>query len=275
MGLMRFLRGLLVLILLVVVAFGVAYYFAGRADGPAIAINQPSVIGQAGTLDVTIDTPDAVLSELRIEISQQGKTFRVLQPGAPSEGVVKETANRLHITRPIGKKWLPELQSGPATVKVTASRPVLRGLRHAVSEATREVQVRLEPPRLAVVSTHHFVNVGGSEMIVYRVTPPDVESGVRVGDVNYPGFPGAEAGLSDPALKVAFLVLPYNQQPNTPMELYARDVAGNGATAQFDHRTFPKAFRSSRIPLDDAFLSRIVPSIAVKSPMFVPFGSSL
>ena len=31
-------------------------------------------------------------------------------------------------------------------------------------------------------------------MIVYRVTPPDVESGVRVGDVTYPGFPATGAG---------------------------------------------------------------------------------
>ena len=31
-------------------AFGVAYYMAGNADGPAITINQPSIIGQGGTL---------------------------------------------------------------------------------------------------------------------------------------------------------------------------------------------------------------------------------
>jgi murein DD-endopeptidase MepM/ murein hydrolase activator NlpD len=50
------------------------------------------------------------------------------------------------------------------------------------------------------------------------------------------------------------------------MELYARDVAGNEARAQFEHRVFPKAFRKSTIPLDDKFLSRVVPSILQGSP---------
>ena len=49
--------------------------------------------------------------------------------------------------------------------------------------------MRLEPPRIAVLSTKHYVNHGGSELVVYKATPPDVASGVRVGDVEYPGFP--------------------------------------------------------------------------------------
>ena len=106
-----------------------------------------------------------------------------------------------------------------------------------------------DPPARPVVSTHHYINLGGSEMIVYRVTPSDVESGVRVGDVTYPGFPGAGAGLTDPALKVAFFALLYNQTPDVTMELFARDAAGNESRAQFEHRVFPKKFRNSTIPL--------------------------
>ena len=70
----------------------------------------------------------------------------------------------------------------------------------------------------------------------------------------YPGFPGTARDLSDPELKVAFFALLYNQTPDTPMEIFARDVAGNERAAQFEHRMFPKKFRNSRIPLDDKFL---------------------
>jgi murein DD-endopeptidase MepM/ murein hydrolase activator NlpD len=143
---------------------------------------------------------------------------------------------------------------------------VLRGLRQVSSESSRDVQVRLTPPRVSVVSTHHYVNQGGAEMLVYRVSPSDVESGVRVGTVTYPGFPGKGAGLNDPELKVAFFALLFNQQPDTPMEVFARDAAGNEARAQFEHRVFPKVFRSSRIPVDDKFLSRVVPAILQSSP---------
>ena len=163
---------------------------------------------------------------------------------APADAMVTD-GDRVRITRPIGKKTLPELESGPATLRVSASRPVLRGLRQVSSEASRDIQVRLTPPRVAVVSTHHYVNQGGAEMIVYRVTPPDAESGVRVGDVTYPGFPASGARLSDPELKVAFFALLYNQAPDTPMEVFARDIAGNEARAQFEHRVFPKKFRNS------------------------------
>src|SRR5436189_294127 len=81
---------------------------------------------------------------------------------------------------------------------------VLRGFREVASETTRDVQVRLDPPRASVLSTFHYVNLGGAEFVVYRATPADVESGVRVGDRVYPGFPGTAVGISDPAVRVAF-----------------------------------------------------------------------
>ena len=95
---------------------------------------------------------------------------------------------------------------------------------------------------------HHFVNHGGSEMVVYRATPPDVESGVHVGDLEYPGFPAPGAGVTgaDPALRVAFFALLYDQDLNTPIALFARTRPATRRTAAFDHRVFPKPFQQSR-----------------------------
>jgi murein DD-endopeptidase MepM/ murein hydrolase activator NlpD len=75
---------------------------------------------------------------------------------------------------------------------------------------------------------------------------------------------------------VAFFALLYNQGPDTPMELFARDIAGNEGRAQFEHRVFPKRFRNSTIPLDDRFLSRVVPAILQSSPdLQAPAGELL
>ena len=272
---MRFLRWLFFLVILAGIGLGVAYYVAGTLDGPVISIRQPSVVGQAASLDVIIDAPGAELSALTVQMEQKGRTFPILDlVSAPPDTIVRQ-GDRLSITRPVGKNALPELQSGTATLRVTASRPVLRRLRHVSSSASREVQVRLDPPRVTVISTHHYINVGGSEFIVYRVTPPDAESGVRVGEVTYPGFSGSAAGLTDPSLKIAFFALLFNQKPDTAMEVFARDVAGNEARAQFEHRVFPKRFRSSTIPLDDAFLSRVVPRILERSPQLRASTSDL
>jgi len=117
------------------------------------------------------------------------------------------------------------------------------------------------------VSTHHYVNHGGSEMVVYRASPPDVRSGVRVGDVEYPGFPASGAGVAaDPALEVAFFALLHDQDLNAPIAVFAQDEAGNQAKVSFVEKIFPKPFKRSKIELDDRFLQRVVPEILEHAP---------
>ena len=95
------------------------------------------------------------------------------------------------------------LANGPAKLTVTASRQVFFGLRTVESSVTRDLQVRLDPPRVAVTSIHHFINLGGAEFVVLRATPEDVDAGVKVGDVEYRAYPGSAVGIADPALRVA------------------------------------------------------------------------
>ncbi len=157
---------------------------------------------------------------------------------------------------------------------------MLRGIRTIQSSAAKDVQVRLERPRVSVVSTHHYVNQGGTEMVLYRVSPEDVDSGVLVGEVEYPGYPATGAvaegvKITDPALRVAFFALLYDQNANTPMRVFARDAAGNSARADFDFRIFPKAFKRSKIELDDKFLDRVVPAILEGTTEVKPEGDTL
>ncbi|MBW8895242.1 MAG: M23 family metallopeptidase, partial [Acidobacteria bacterium] len=170
---------------------------------------------------------------------------------------------------------------GPARIVVTASRAVLRGLRTLEASQTHDVQVRLERPQVAIVSSKHYINLGGSEMVVYRVTPGDVTSGVLVGDLEYPGYPASGAStvegvkLDDPALRIAFFALRYDQDLKTPIRLFARDEAGNTARGDFDYTTFPKPFKKSKIPLDDKFLDRVVPAILAGTTEVKPEGDNL
>jgi len=143
---------------------------------------------------------------------------------------------------------------------------VLYGMRNASTEATRDVQVRLEPPQASILSTFHYVNLGGAEFVVYRATPADVESGVRVGDRSYPGFPATAIGVqNDPALHVAFFALSYDQDVNTPISVFATDPAGNTALAAVDHMAFTKPFSRSTIPID-TWVARVVPPIVANTP---------
>ena len=270
------------LVLVLLLAAGGVFLYAGRLAGPGIEIDKPEkVMGAATPLEVVVEAPGANLEELQIVLEQNGKQFPLFsladQQGAQ---VRQDGADRIVVSREIGKKAVPELQSGNARIVVNAARKVVYGIRTVRSTAARDVRIRLERPRISVVSTHHYVNHGGSEMVVYRATPEDVTSGVVVGDVEYPGFPASGATvegvkIADPAMRVAFFALLHDQDRNTPIRLFARDEAGNTARADFDYRVFPKPFKRSRIPVDDKFLDRVVPAILEGTSEVKPEGDNL
>lgn len=280
----------MVVVLLLVI--GGAFVAAGWMAGPAIAIDQPEkFVGASTPLKVTVTSPGTI-DGIEVAFEQdQKRTSLVSQAGlnafsggasatAPDPQVAFEESGAIVVTHEMSKQTIPSLASGPARIVVTASRPVLYGLRTITTEAARDVTVRLERPRVGAISTHHFVNHGGAEVVVYRVSPEDVVSGVRVGDVEYPGFPAAGAApaggtLTDSAVRIAFFALRHDQALNTPIRLFARDEAGNLTLADFDKRTFPKRFPQRRIELKDADMERLVPLILEGTTEIRPQGSTL
>ncbi|MFT3907760.1 MAG: M23 family metallopeptidase [Steroidobacteraceae bacterium] len=260
----------LLFVVLLALAAGATWYCAGRGTAPVIDIQSPTTaIGAAGRLELAIDTPNGQLNRLTVSIEQQGVVMPVYV--FPGEGAVQPSQagpNRVTLVGTIGKQQAPQLVAGKATVIVSAERPVLFGYQHIRTTVRRDVEVRFEPPTVAALSTFQFINLGGSEMVVYRVSPADVDSGVRVGEYEYRGYPASGAGIpnADPGLRVAFFALLWDQDPAAPMALYARDAVGNEAHAPFDYRVFPKVYKHSRIELDDRYLARVVPPILQNSP---------
>jgi murein DD-endopeptidase MepM/ murein hydrolase activator NlpD len=268
---MRFLfRSVLFLLATAGLGYGGAYLYAGTQPGPAITVRTPEkYVGQATPLEFSVDTPDGRFSRIEAVLEQGGERAIVFSTD-PSKGragrVEHDAANRLSVTRHIGKQALPALKAGPATLTITASRPVMYGIRTIESSVRRDLEVRLDPPRVAVLSLHHFINQGGPEFVVFRATPADVAAGVRVGVVEYPAFAGTSVGVQDPAVRVAFFALSYDQDRAVPISVFAHDVAGNQVTADIDRRVFPKPVARSRIEIDDGFLQRVVPAIAQNTP---------
>jgi murein DD-endopeptidase MepM/ murein hydrolase activator NlpD len=265
-SMLRWLAGLLIL---AASAIGILYFIAGRGTPPTIAIEKPDrAVGQEGSLEVSIQ--GQLPTSVSIRLEQEGRSVPLFTLDAPQSATVTqgEEGYGLRIVRPFGKRHIPELQQGQARIVVDASRPSFLDLRILSNSAARDIQVRLDPPRIAGLSTHHYVNQGGTEMVVYRATPPDAASGVRVGTLEYPGYPAVGAGIpnADPSVKVAFFALLPDQPASTPIALFARDEAGNESTAAFVNQVFQKSFKRSRIALDDGFLQRVVPEILNHSP---------
>src|SRR2546430_3596475 len=115
---MRWLLGLIVVLL---IAFGCAYVIAGRGAPPRIAIDKPErVIGQAGSLDVTADAPNARFTALTITLEQNGKSYPLFAlngapaGAAPSASITQVDRNRTRISRALGQQRGPELQAAAA-----------------------------------------------------------------------------------------------------------------------------------------------------------------
>jgi murein DD-endopeptidase MepM/ murein hydrolase activator NlpD len=259
--------------LLVVVALGAgAYIGAGRAPGPAIEILQPTrLIGRTARFEASIDATDGVLTDVTAVIEQGDVSVPLFSLSVPDDAeITQETETRVRISRTLTRETHPELAAGPATIVVHATRSVLFGLRERESTIRLDVEARFDPPRLAVLSSFHYVNHGGAELIVYRVTPSDSESGVRVGGRVFPGYPASTAGVegADESMRVALFALLHDQELDAPMRLFARDEAGNEAEIAFDRRVFPQRFRRSRITISDRFLEQVVPDIVARSDEF-------
>jgi murein DD-endopeptidase MepM/ murein hydrolase activator NlpD len=275
---MRYLLGLLLILLL---AAGGVFLYAGRMPGPAIQITKPvKYVGQSAAVEVAITAPGARLSDFSVAFEQNGKQTPLVSLAQPGNAEIKQDGDTVRVTRTFTRNDVPDLKTGPARIVVTAKRPVLYDLRKTTASAAHDVTVRLERPQVSVISSKHYVNLGGSEMVVYKAIPADVESGVMVGDLKYRGYPASGAkmegvNITDPTVKIAFIALRYDQDVNTPMYAYARDEAGNSARAEFDHLTFPKPFKKSRIPLDDKFIERVVPAILETTNEVNPQGSTI
>ena len=259
---MRFFKLILVgIVLLAIAGAAGAWYLAGREPGPSIAIGSPQkYVGRSTPLSVTVES-DSPVTAPEIAIEQGGQSMAVTPEKIDWAGTGK-----VNVSGSVGKSSHPALANGPARLIVTARRDAFFGMRQTASTVTQDLEVRLDPPRVAVISLHHFINAGGAEFVVMRATPSDVEAGIQVGEARYPMYPGSAVGITDPDVRVGFFAWRHDQDAKTRLSAYARDAAGNQVTAPFDYKPFPKRFLDSKIPIDQRFLDRVVPAIASNTP---------
>jgi murein DD-endopeptidase MepM/ murein hydrolase activator NlpD len=258
---------LFTIVVLGVLVLGGAWLWAGRQSGPQVQLRQPDkFVGLSSPLELVAEAPGGRFSRLDVTVEQNGRSYPVFSLDQPSQATTRQdTADRLFVMRRVGKQSIPDLQAGAARIVVHAARPVVYGIRQAETTVTRDVQVRLEAPRVAVLSKFHYINHGGAEFVVFTASPSDVEAGVRVGEVTYPAYPGSAVGISDPNTRVAFFALLPDQDLDTPVQVFARDPAGNQAVTSVEHMPFPKPFGKSNIDIDN-WVGRVVPPIVANTP---------
>ena len=263
------LRSILALLVVAAVVVGGLYTIAARGTPPSLTILQPDrPVGDKGTLEFTAASDGGVTS-LTVTIDQGGRTRQLFSlTDIQGATIAVPDVDHIHVFRPFGKQTDPDLQAGTAQIVVAATRRSFLGLKTLSATASKSIEIRLDPPRVRVLSTHHYVNHGGSEMVLYQALPPGVTSGVRVGGIEYTGFPVAGQGMPDagPGVNAAFFALLPDQAMNTDIKVFARNSTGAEVTASFVDNLFEKTFRKSRIDVDDRYFAKVVPGIIEHTP---------
>jgi murein DD-endopeptidase MepM/ murein hydrolase activator NlpD len=246
----------------------ISFLFAcSRAEGtaPTVAFDRDfKALGSKPSLSLTVSDAGTGLNHVTIHLKQKDQDV-VLSDDTFAKAAAPKTKT-YELGELIAEKFKP--QDGPATLTVTATDHALRNfLGGNRVETTRQFQFSVTPPQLEVLSGQHYINQGGSECVVYRISSTVTSSGVQVGKRFFPGYPVANAPAGgDRKLYFALFALEYDEPVDTEMNVVARDAVGNEITASFWHKVFPKKFRTRDIPLEDAFIQKVVPEITSHTP---------
>src|ERR1019366_3055118 len=103
----------------------------------------------------------------------------------------------------------------------------------------------------------HYINQGGMELAVMTPGGSWSEAGVKVGKYTFRSFPLP----GHPEQRFAMFAYPWDMPENVTPMVFARNLAGAEATAQFWFKLFPKKFRISDFPIDDALMAKLVNQI--------------
>lgn len=250
--------GLVLVILLA--AIGLTFKrWEGQA--PEIAFDRDfKALGRTAAIGLTISDPGNGLRQVTIRL-KQGEQEVVLADDAFDRSETTGTRS-YEIGKLITEKQ--KVQPGPASLLISASDYSFRNfLRGNQAEITKEFQFDLEPPRLELIPGQHYINQGGSESVVYRVSEDTEISGVQVGPHFFPGFPLKSA---DANTQFALFAFRYDLPADTTVKVVARDAAGNETMAQPWQKVFPKQFRTRDIVLEDSFVQKVVPEVLSHTP---------
>src|SRR5664279_3638620 len=139
------------------------------------------------------------------------------------------------LTFDAGKNKAPNLKEGDARIVVEADADDLAGHTDSASAA---VKVILAPPRVAPDDAQHYITQGGMELAVMTPGGSWSEAGVKVGKYSFRSFPLP----GRPEQRFSMFAYSWDLPDGVTPLVFARNLAGTEATAQFWCRVFPKKF---------------------------------
>ena len=245
---MKFLKRLLLLLILVGLA-GLGLYLLRDVTPPEVAVTPASgPLSPHKPLQVTASDKGLGLRTLQVTLIQGDKTVTVLERSYP-QGTPSATET-LDLTA-------AHPAEGPAKLAIKAvDWGRFRFGKGNVSEQSHDFTIDSRPPEVTILTSHHNFNQGGSGLVVYTLSEPTTQTGVRVGDLFFPGY-------RQPSGKyLCLFAFPWNMAAaDFVPRVFATDDAGNEGSAGIYYHTNPRKFPRDRIKVSQQFLdNKIVPT---------------
>ena len=246
----------LLIVVLIVLVIAIPLSLLLLSGGTVLKLDPPvAAIGNQTPVQVRIENPHGVRRITGV-IEQGGSRYTVFD--------VQEVPHRALFWRrheapqrktfQVGKQQAPALHDGKARLIVEAQSNDFWGRTDTIES---QVEVVTQPPRISADGAQHYINQGGSELVVFTPSGYVTDSGVRVGKYTFRSFPLP----SQPSQRFSLFAYPWDLAVDAVPVAFARNPAGTEATARFWYKLFPKRFRARDLPIDDAFLDKVVNQI--------------
>ncbi len=216
---------------------------------------QPASIGVNTPITVHVANPHG-LRRFTAILEQDGARTTIDEIKNPADRMkfwlAQFPAQDIHFDA--GSKEAPNLKEGKARIVVETQSNDFRGITDTIAT---DVDVVLRPPTVSADGFQHYINQGGSEMVLLTPSGSWSEAGVRVGKDTYRSFPVAGSATQG----LVLFAYPWDTAIDTAPVVFARNSAGTEATARFWFKVFPKKFRMRDLAIDDKFLDKVVNQI--------------
>ncbi len=242
-------RAIPFLLLLLVAGGALLWLLKFESEKPAVSLaGENRFVGP--DLNLRIEDRKSGLAALTVEAAQGERTVTLLEETYPDGPAL--------IERTVAMRPVPEgLSDGELRLRITAKD---RSWKRNKTILDKVLVLDSRPPRPAALGGPHYVNQGGSGLIVVASSEESSSAGVQVGEAWFSGYP---LGANRCAVLFA---LPQGLPPDVPFLVRAEDAAGNRGEAHFRPNVKLKPPRRDRIELSDRFLAGVIPYFKDRDP---------
>jgi len=247
------------IILAVVGVFAWFFLHVFEGERPRVKVAPlPEYLSEARRFTLEAEDEKGGLRSLRVSIAQAGREITVVEKTFPYKGLFNSNGVHRHEAAFELDPLSLNLAQGRADLKVELFDHSRRGGGDGNRTLlTHSLTVDTMPPAIRALTRLHYVNQGGSCLVVYQTSSDTEKSGVLVDRMLFPGF--ASGGGEASRTRICYFAVPHDTDEKSPILLWAQDRAGNETRTSFYHRIRTKRFRRDRMNITDAFLDRILP----------------